>query len=60
MDRGAYNPWGHKELDTTEWLTPIYQFASANPKLPTQTLSTPTPHLGNQSILYVLDSVSIS
>ena len=21
MDRRAYSPWGHKELDTTEWLT---------------------------------------
>ena len=21
VDRGAYGPWGHKESDTTEWLT---------------------------------------
>ena len=21
MDRGAYSPWGHKQLDTTEQLT---------------------------------------
>ena len=21
IDRGAYGPWGHKELDATEWLT---------------------------------------
>ena len=32
MDRRVYSPWGHKELDTAEWLSLCYHILEEQPE----------------------------